>query len=102
MASRAINTRKSSVEWRAGLRRSMRRAAQMTGAALLLIGMAFLALSLVSSTEISYVFLLPFVQKIMSSKKGRSFPLTARAKHDKSLFFLLLCFVVLCVEYSIS
>ena len=51
MASRAINTRKSSVEWRAGLRRSLRRAAQMTGAALLLIGMAFLALSLVSYTQ---------------------------------------------------
>jgi S-DNA-T family DNA segregation ATPase FtsK/SpoIIIE len=51
MASRAITTRKSSAEWRAGLRRSLRRAAQMTGAGVLLAGMAFLALSLVSYTQ---------------------------------------------------
>ena len=51
MASRAVNTRKSTADWRAGLRRSMRRAAQMTGAGALLIGMIFLALSLASYTH---------------------------------------------------
>jgi S-DNA-T family DNA segregation ATPase FtsK/SpoIIIE len=51
MASRAINTRKSSVEWRAGLRRSLRRALQMTGAGVLLLGMVVLALSLMSYTQ---------------------------------------------------
>ncbi|MBV7265328.1 DNA translocase FtsK [Erythrobacter ani] len=51
MASRAINTRKSNADWRAGLRRSMRRAAQMTGAGILLVAMIFLALSLASYTQ---------------------------------------------------
>jgi len=51
MASRAINTRKSTADWRAGLRRSLRRAAQMTGAGLLLMAMLFLALSLLSYTQ---------------------------------------------------
>ncbi|MCK0129546.1 DNA translocase FtsK 4TM domain-containing protein [Erythrobacter sp. F6033] len=51
MASRAINTRKTTADWRAGLRRSFRRAAQMTGAAVLLGSMVFLALSLASYTQ---------------------------------------------------
>ncbi|MEM6475765.1 MAG: DNA translocase FtsK 4TM domain-containing protein [Pseudomonadota bacterium] len=51
MASRAINTRKTTTDWRAGLRRSIRRAAQMTGAAVLIISMVLLALSLVSYTQ---------------------------------------------------
>ncbi|MBD2842990.1 FtsK/SpoIIIE family DNA translocase [Erythrobacter rubeus] len=51
MASRAINTRKSNADWRAGLRRSMRRAAQMTGAGILLAAMIFLALALASYTQ---------------------------------------------------
>ena len=51
MASRAISTRKSTADWRAGLRRSLRRAAQMTGAGVLLMSMIFLALSLVSYTQ---------------------------------------------------
>ncbi len=51
MASRAVHTRKSSAEWRAGLRRSIRRAAQMTGAAVLLAGAVFLTISLVTYTQ---------------------------------------------------
>ncbi|MEM9502068.1 MAG: DNA translocase FtsK 4TM domain-containing protein [Pseudomonadota bacterium] len=51
MASRAINTRKSDADWRAGLRRSLRRTAQMTGAGVLLVAMIFLALSLASYTQ---------------------------------------------------
>ncbi|TRD11176.1 DNA translocase FtsK [Erythrobacter insulae] len=51
MATRAINTRKSTADWRAGLRRSLRRAAQMTGAAMLLAAMVFLALALMSYTQ---------------------------------------------------
>ncbi|WP_298471154.1 DNA translocase FtsK 4TM domain-containing protein [uncultured Erythrobacter sp.] len=51
MASRAINTRKSTADWRAGLRRSLRRAAQMTGAGVLLMAMIFLTLSLISYTQ---------------------------------------------------
>ncbi|MDJ0641275.1 MAG: DNA translocase FtsK 4TM domain-containing protein [Erythrobacter sp.] len=51
MASRAVNTRKSTADWRAGLRRSLRRAAQMTGAGVLIAAMAFLALSLISYTQ---------------------------------------------------
>ena len=56
MASRAVPARKTAVsksdaEWRAGLRRGLRRLAQMTGAAVLLGGMLFLALALVSYTQ---------------------------------------------------
>ncbi len=51
MASRALNTRKSNAEWRVGLRRSLRRAAQITGAAALFIGMIFLGLALASYTQ---------------------------------------------------
>ncbi len=52
MASRAMNTRKpASADWRIGLRRSMRRAAQMSGAAVLLFAVVFLALSLASYTQ---------------------------------------------------
>ncbi len=51
MASRAINTRKSNADWRVAFRRSMRRAAQMTGAAVLFAAMMFLALSLASYTQ---------------------------------------------------
>ena len=50
MASRAISTKKSTADWRAGFRRSVRRLAQMTGAAALFFGMVFLALSLLSYT----------------------------------------------------
>ena len=57
MASRAVTPRKAAVrsktdaEWRAGLRRSLRRLAQMTGAAALLGAAVFLALALVSYTQ---------------------------------------------------
>ncbi|MFN4021075.1 MAG: DNA translocase FtsK 4TM domain-containing protein [Erythrobacter sp.] len=61
MASRAVTPRtkngrksvmsKSDAEWRAGLRRGLRRLAQMTGAAVLLGAMVFLALALVSYTQ---------------------------------------------------
>ena len=51
MASRAMTTRKSDAEWRAGLRRSLRRAAQMAGAGVLLAGLVFLTLALVSYTQ---------------------------------------------------
>jgi S-DNA-T family DNA segregation ATPase FtsK/SpoIIIE len=55
MASRAALPvkpgRKSDAEWRAGLRRTLRRIAQMTGAALLLGAMVFLALALASYTQ---------------------------------------------------
>ncbi|GMN03475.1 DNA translocase FtsK 4TM domain-containing protein [Erythrobacter sp. MTPC3] len=51
MATRAINTRKSTADWRAGLRRSIRRTAQVTGAALLFAAMVFFALSLASYTQ---------------------------------------------------
>ncbi|MEM7666505.1 MAG: DNA translocase FtsK 4TM domain-containing protein [Pseudomonadota bacterium] len=51
MASRAISTRKSTADWRAGLRRSLRRTAQMIGAGALLMTMIFLALSLASYTQ---------------------------------------------------
>ena len=56
MASRAMtprNTqgRKTDAEWRAGLRRSLRRIAQMAGAGVLLGAMTFLALALVSYTQ---------------------------------------------------
>jgi len=50
MASRAVTTRKSTADWRAGLRRSIRRIAQMTGAGALLLAMFFLAIALVSYT----------------------------------------------------
>jgi len=55
MASRAAlpskSGRKTDAEWRAGLRRSLRRLAQMTGAGLLLTAAVFLALALVSYTQ---------------------------------------------------
>ncbi|MDP5103115.1 MAG: DNA translocase FtsK 4TM domain-containing protein, partial [Erythrobacter sp.] len=55
MASRAVQPsksgRKTDAEWRAGLRRSLRRLVQMTGAGVLLAAMVFLALSLVSYTQ---------------------------------------------------
>lgn len=55
MASRAVtpvkNGRKTDAEWRAGLRRGLRRLAQMTGAGLLLGAAVFLALSLLSYTQ---------------------------------------------------
>ena len=51
MASRAINTRKTTADWRTGFHRSMRRTAQMTGAGVLLMAMIFLALSLASYTQ---------------------------------------------------
>ncbi|WP_086739599.1 DNA translocase FtsK [Erythrobacter colymbi] len=55
MASRAAQSvkpvRQTDAEWRAGLRRSMRRIAQMTGAGLLLALCVFLALALASYTQ---------------------------------------------------
>jgi len=60
MASRAVApakpgrqtpARQTDAEWRAGLRRSLRRIAQMTGAALLLGAAVFLALALASYTQ---------------------------------------------------
>ncbi|MEP3051870.1 MAG: DNA translocase FtsK 4TM domain-containing protein [Erythrobacter sp.] len=51
MATRAINTRKTNVDWRAAFRRSMRRFAQMVGAGALLAGLVFLTLSLASYTQ---------------------------------------------------
>lgn len=55
MASRAVTPvksgRQTDAEWRAGLRRSMRRIAQMTGAGLLLGAAVFLALALASYTQ---------------------------------------------------
>jgi S-DNA-T family DNA segregation ATPase FtsK/SpoIIIE len=61
MASRAVTPRstngrkpavsKSDAEWRAGLRRGLRRLAQMTGAGLLLGTCVFLALALISYTQ---------------------------------------------------
>jgi S-DNA-T family DNA segregation ATPase FtsK/SpoIIIE len=60
MASRAVTpakpvrqtpARQTDAEWRAGLRRSLRRIAQMTGAALLLGAAVFLALALASYTQ---------------------------------------------------
>lgn len=55
MASRAVATtkpvRQTDAEWRAGLRRSLHRIAQMTGAGLLLGAAVFLALALASYTQ---------------------------------------------------
>ncbi len=51
MATRAINTRKANPDWRAAFRRSMRRFAQMTGAAALIGTLGFLSLSLASYTQ---------------------------------------------------
>ncbi|WP_301750786.1 DNA translocase FtsK 4TM domain-containing protein [uncultured Erythrobacter sp.] len=55
MASRAVTPvkpgRQTDAEWRAGLRRSLRRIAQMTGAGLLLGAAVFLALALASYTQ---------------------------------------------------
>lgn len=55
MASRAVTPvksgRQTDAEWRAGLRRSLRRLAQMTGAGLLLGAGVFLALALASYTQ---------------------------------------------------
>ena len=52
MATRAVNTRKQTpADWRVGLRRSIRRATQMTGAGVLLAVMVFLGLALASYTQ---------------------------------------------------
>jgi S-DNA-T family DNA segregation ATPase FtsK/SpoIIIE len=55
MATRAVATakpaRQTDAEWRAGLRRTLRRIAQMTGAGLLLAAAVFLALALASYTQ---------------------------------------------------
>jgi S-DNA-T family DNA segregation ATPase FtsK/SpoIIIE len=52
MATRAMSVRKPpAADWRIGLRRSLRRAGQMTGAGLLLLATIFLALSLASYTQ---------------------------------------------------
>ncbi|WP_299196211.1 DNA translocase FtsK 4TM domain-containing protein [uncultured Erythrobacter sp.] len=52
MATRAMSTRKTSpADWRIGLRRSIRRAAQMTGAGVLLLATIFLGLALASYTQ---------------------------------------------------
>ena len=51
MASRAVSTKKVKADWRAAFRRSMRRAGQMAGAAILLGILIFLALSLASYTQ---------------------------------------------------
>jgi S-DNA-T family DNA segregation ATPase FtsK/SpoIIIE len=54
MASRAMNGRSVSTgkgDWRAAFRRSMRRAAQMAGAAALIVLLIFLTLSIVSYTQ---------------------------------------------------
>ena len=51
MASRAVSTKKVKADWRAAFRRSMRRASQMAGAAILLGLLVFLALSLASYTQ---------------------------------------------------
>ncbi|MDE2563390.1 MAG: DNA translocase FtsK 4TM domain-containing protein [Sphingomonadales bacterium] len=50
MASRAVSSR-GSADWRAVLRRSLRRSAELIGAGLLFAAMAFLALALVSYTQ---------------------------------------------------
>ncbi|MFU7529124.1 DNA translocase FtsK [Qipengyuania sp. ASV99] len=51
MASRAMTNRNNTADWRIGLRRSLRRAAQMTGAGVLLLVTIFLALALASYTQ---------------------------------------------------
>ena len=51
MTSRNTKGRKPAAEWRIGLRRSLRRAGQMTGAALLIGAMIFLGLALASYTQ---------------------------------------------------
>ncbi|MEM1052180.1 MAG: DNA translocase FtsK 4TM domain-containing protein [Pseudomonadota bacterium] len=52
MATRAVSTRKpTQADWRIGLRRSIRRVAQMTCAGALLLAMAFLGLALASYTQ---------------------------------------------------
>ena len=51
MATRAVSTRKGKADWRAAFRRSMRRAGQMAGAAILLALLVFLTLSLASYTQ---------------------------------------------------
>ncbi len=50
-SGRQTPVRQSDAEWRAGLRRSLRRLVQMTGAGLLLGAMVFLALALASYTQ---------------------------------------------------
>ena len=50
MATRAVANRRQA-DWRAAFRRSFRRAAQMTGAAVLFAGMIFLGLALFSYTQ---------------------------------------------------
>ena len=51
VASRAMSTRNTQADWRVGLRRSIRRAAQMTGAGVLLLTMIFIGLALASYTQ---------------------------------------------------
>ena len=51
MATRAVSNRKQSADWRAAWRRSMRRAAQISGAAGSLALLVFLALALVSYAQ---------------------------------------------------
>jgi len=52
MASRAITTsRTSAVDWRVVVRRSVRRASEIAGAALLLAATVFLALALASYNQ---------------------------------------------------
>ncbi|MEL7445311.1 MAG: DNA translocase FtsK 4TM domain-containing protein [Pseudomonadota bacterium] len=51
MATRAISTRKTNTDWKATFRRSARRAAQMGGAAVLMLTMVFLGLALASYTQ---------------------------------------------------
>ena len=51
MATRAMTNRNTTADWRIGLRRSMRRVAQMTGAGILISGLVFLSLSLASYTQ---------------------------------------------------
>ena len=50
-ATRAVNARKSTADWRVGLRRSIRRTGQVTGAGVLLLATFFLALALISYTH---------------------------------------------------
>ncbi|WFL78435.1 DNA translocase FtsK 4TM domain-containing protein [Altererythrobacter arenosus] len=53
MATRAMTTGKTrgNTDWRAAFRRSMRRAAQMTGAGVLMLALVFLTLSIASYTQ---------------------------------------------------
>ena len=51
MATRAVTPRKSTPDWRAAFRRSVRRTVQMTGAGALLLLMFFLAAALITYTQ---------------------------------------------------